>query len=78
MTDQVVQELETPPGLQEPSHAAAAEQEVVDPEPDAAPEHPEPSAPEEEGWQPVKPKRRGRPPGSKNKPKIVAIALSQR
>ena len=31
----------------------------------------------EEGWQPVKPKRRGRPPGSKNKPKIVALPAEQ-
>ena len=36
---------------------------------------PEPASAEalDDGWQAVKPKRRGRPPGSKNKPKIVAL-----
>ena len=51
-----------PPGLQ-PTSA-----------PDPAPV-PEPASAEalDDGWQAVKPKRRGRPPGSKNKPKIVAL-----
>ena len=54
------------PAVSEPSEAPQSSEPVA--------EAPQPSAPEEEGWQTVKPKRRGRPPGSRNKPKIVAIA----
>jgi len=56
-----------PPGLQ-PAPATVAEQRCSAPVP-------EPASAEvlDDGWQAVKPKRRGRPPGSKNKPKIVAL-----
>ena len=57
--------------------SSAAPQQDAEPEPVAAPSAAQPpvqSSADEEGWQTVKPKRRGRPPGSRNKPKIVAVA----
>lgn len=54
---------------------APAAEPVAEPvaEPAAAAHGQPPPEDVQEGWQPVKPKRRGRPPGSKNKPKILAL-----
>ena len=61
-------ELQELPAVPEPSAATVAcgnaPQRGAEPPPEDV---------SSEGWQPVKPKRRGRPPGSKNKPKIVAL-----
>ena len=53
-----------------PGEASTAAASSAPPE---AKDVPPPEDVSEEGWQTVKPKRRGRPPGSKNKPKIVAL-----
>ena len=66
MTEQ--EEPEELPAAPQPETEQAVEPVAVD-----APAEPPPQ-PSDEGWQTVKPKRRGRPPGSRNKPKIVAIA----
>ena len=66
MTEQ--EELEELPAAPQPETEQAVEPVAVD-----APAEPPPQ-PSDEGWETVKPKRRGRPPGSRNKPKIVAIA----
>ena len=60
----------------------AAAPEPAEPVPEVLPDLPSAEASEvaqqqqeasEEGWQVARPKRRGRPPGTKNKPKIVAL-----
>ena len=66
MTEQ--EEPEELPAAPQPETEQAVEPVAVD-----APAEPPPQ-PSDEGWQTVKPKRRGRPPGSRNKPMIVAIA----
>ena len=63
---------ESAPAVPEPESPLQSHSELQSA---AQPEAPEPAPQEvpEEGWQVAKPKRRGRPPGSKNKPKIVAL-----
>ena len=56
--------------LQQAAAPAVAEQRCSAAAPEAEPAPPEVPG---EGWQVAKPKRRGRPPGSKNKPKIAAL-----
>ena len=63
------------PAVSETSEAPQSSEPVAEaPQPSGPVAEQRCSASEEEGWQTVKPKRRGRPPGSRNKPKIVAIA----
>ena len=61
------------PGDAEASVEAEEAPDVQPPEPEPSVQAGPPEEVPEEGWQTVKPKRRGRPPGSKNKVKIVAL-----